>query len=232
MMFFFFKVEGDFTDDEIFLNDPQFTLDIPSQNSNKKISMIISLMQTEQIRKRLDNKGIFESSNEAIAFSIHRPKKRKNDKKYSFNEMEEIQSTGVYLAQREVTKRIDLLAGSYIVRPSIFDPKSGLKFFLRVLIESGSSLGSDNIQVNFLKTEKVSNNSNDENCEEIIENNSEIIENNEEIIENNEEDALNTEEQDLEQELEGIFSLYGKHLDKIVQERSRKITNSKACLIM
>ena len=113
-------------------------------------------MQMAQVRKRMENDGQFEDSNEAIAFSIHKPKKKKSSQKYSYNEMEEIQSTGVYLSQREVAKRINISPGSYIIRPTVYNSEGSLKFFLRIFIESESSQSNDNIQVKFLKTVKAS----------------------------------------------------------------------------
>ncbi len=62
---------GNYYDQEAYWLNPQYFMSLPVRNKyDDKVSMIVSLMQTEQVRKRSETDGTYENSNEGISFSI------------------------------------------------------------------------------------------------------------------------------------------------------------------
>jgi len=103
--------------------------------------MVVSLLQTEQARKRLETDGTYQNSNEASYFSIYKiinPKvdNKSSNKKYLDKDLREVANSGTYLYQREVSKRFELPADEYVIIPSLFKMNVKMKFVLRMYIET------------------------------------------------------------------------------------------------
>ncbi len=62
---------GNYYDQEAYWLNPQYLMTLPLRNKHEdKVSMIVSLMQTEQVRKRSETDGTYDNSNEGLSFSI------------------------------------------------------------------------------------------------------------------------------------------------------------------
>lgn len=71
-------------------------------------------MQTETVRKRVENNGQFEDSFEDLSFRIYSVKNEAEltqDFKYDPKMLTEVEKLPFYLASREVTKRFSLKPG-------------------------------------------------------------------------------------------------------------------------
>lgn len=128
--------------------NPQYPLHIDSNSSGKKISVIVSLMQTEQMRLKDKNGGIFEQSNEALGFSVYLivdtnqaivQKKINQGYKFKEQELDECCTSGAYRITREVSKRFLLGPGNYVIIPSLFDRDVPMKFLMRVFTKSNAN---------------------------------------------------------------------------------------------
>jgi hypothetical protein len=114
-------------------------------NTNEKCSVIISLLQTEQARKRRETNGTYESSFEAMLFSVYsikKPKSHSYNRKYSDQELTPLESSNktaanpTYEFARDFTRRYDIDPGQYIIIPSLFSKDCPMKYLLRFFIES------------------------------------------------------------------------------------------------
>jgi hypothetical protein len=114
-----------------------------------KIPFIITLTQTDQIRKRAEAvDGSYESCNEPIAFHLfqlrhfdhHSFLQRESPTvlHYTFNDnlVDKVASTGVYVYERDVNKLCLLGTGGYLIVPSTFDSRVSLRFLFRVCVEA------------------------------------------------------------------------------------------------
>lgn len=132
--------------------NPQYNFSLKlDENIGDQVTIIVSLMQTEQTRLRAESDGSYESSNEGIFFKIYNVVNPNHDnskdgKKYLSKDLQELVSSDMYLYQREVCKRFDLPAGDYVLIPSLFVKDKRMKFIVRVFIETGI----DDIQINEL----------------------------------------------------------------------------------
>ena len=94
-----------------FWKNPQFCVSLSLMNNQDNlVSMIVSLMQTEQSRKRAETDGSYENSLEPINFAIYKVKdtaleKFGTNKKFTSKELTEANMRTTYLAQREITQR-------------------------------------------------------------------------------------------------------------------------------
>ena len=94
-------------------------------------------MQTESVRKRTETNGQFEDSFEDLSFRIYEVKSGADElAKYDSSQLTEVAKLPYYLAAREVTKRIRLRPGKYVIIPSLFEKNVNMKFLLRVFYES------------------------------------------------------------------------------------------------
>jgi hypothetical protein len=140
-------------------------------------------MQTEQVRKRSETDGTYENSNEPIAFSIYHIKDKNfnvkllNNQKFFDHEVTKMGSSGVYMQQREVTKRFELPPGNYIIIPSMYRKNKRMKFMMRVYVESDFE-DNRQLQVSRLdsnsentktKNKKINGQQNNENDQQVIE---------------------------------------------------------------
>ena len=143
--------EGNYYDQEAYWLNPQYLLNLSSNNkADNKVSLIISLMQTEQVRKRTETDGTYANSNEPMAFAIYFINEKNlnikilNNQKFTNHELKKVGASGEYQMQREVTKRFDLAAGSYVIIPSLSRKNKRMKFILRVYVEGDHA---DNLDV-------------------------------------------------------------------------------------
>ena len=121
--------------------NPQYKINIaaPTQNSHGKlVSVIISLMQMDQVRRRLQFENNYADSNAPIAFSLFkiRSEYRAKNRKFAPNELTRIFNDSNYVGQREITKRFDLEPGSFVLIPSLYEKGEAMNFFIRVFIET------------------------------------------------------------------------------------------------
>jgi hypothetical protein len=58
-----------------------------------------------------------------------------NNQKFTDYELKKVGTSGAYLAQREVTKRVELPPGTYVIIPSLHKKNKRMKFVLRVYVE-------------------------------------------------------------------------------------------------
>lgn len=155
-------------DYDSYWRNPRYLIKIDENTSSATI--IVSLVQTSQIKKRLETDGSYERSNEPVSFSIFSIKDQnfinKSNRKISLNPylLERINSTGLYTYQRQITKLISLNPGYYLIIPSTFDKDVSIDFVLRVFtnqlvrIESLSSsplIGKENVAQKFLNIKKA-----------------------------------------------------------------------------
>ena len=112
-------------DEDKFWTNPQYCLTLTLENdTDDKVSMIVSLMQTEYVQKRAKSRdGAWENAYDAINFSVYKVKNKyldensdhkAADRKYGKKELKEIFSFDEYLYQRELAIRLDLDPGIYV----------------------------------------------------------------------------------------------------------------------
>ena len=94
-------------------------------------------MQTENVRKRAETNGQYESSNEPLNIAVYKVKDKanKNAKMFAEKDLVEVFTNSIYMSQREMTTRLNLDPGNYVIIPSTFDKDVALKFYLRLYIE-------------------------------------------------------------------------------------------------
>ena len=127
-------------DPEMYWINPQCCVSLKPENDfDSNCSVIISLMQTESVRRRAEIDGTYESSNEAISFEVYKIRadtRGERIKKFKPDELEKVFSRKSYINQRAITERMSFPIGDYVIIPSTFDGNVDLKFMLRVFIES------------------------------------------------------------------------------------------------
>lgn len=119
--------------------NPQYNISLKLENDvDDKCSMIIDLMQTETVKRKL----LKQKKEEALGFSVFKIKDesivKKNiseNKKIKESQLESIASFGTYLYSRQVCRRFDLPPGEYVVIPSTFDKDVDMKFLMRIFTE-------------------------------------------------------------------------------------------------
>ena len=125
------------SDPKAYWTNPQYPLTFAQNKANSELSIVISLMQTESVRKRTETNGQFEDSFEDLSFRIYEVKSGADElAKYDSSQLTEVAKLPYYLAAREVTKRIRLRPGKYVIIPSLFEKNVNMKFLLRVFYES------------------------------------------------------------------------------------------------
>jgi hypothetical protein len=117
-------------------------------------------MQTDTINKRIEKDGSYSNSIEPIAFSVFKINDTTFDinqtkSKYKDSELKEIFTAGNYLVFREVSKKLNLQEGNYIIIPSMFDKDVGNKFILRIFTEGEASTEFSNANSDFQSTKQV-----------------------------------------------------------------------------
>ena len=107
-------------------------------------------MQTETLKLR-EQTGSYSNSRVSIGFYIYKIVDEKavidKSKPIPPANLNFIDSSGNYLYQREVSKRCDLLPGSYVIVPSCFKQDISMKFLLRVFVEGESENAPNSIKL-------------------------------------------------------------------------------------
>ena len=117
--------------------NPQYRINLVRKYSDRNlVCLIISLMQTEQVQRRVEFNNNFADSNVPIAFGLFKIKDDFHNKsrKFSQNELIKVFNDSNYVGHREISKRFDLEPGSYVLIPSIFEKDVAMKYFVRVFI--------------------------------------------------------------------------------------------------
>jgi calpain len=134
--------------------NPQYSLVLPSNwtNGDGKVSIIVALLQCDQVKNRYQNNGSFSSSNLAQAFNIYRVRddqKSSSEAKYRDRDLEEVGTTEIYVGKREITKRFEFEPGNYVIIPSLFNKDDESNFLIRLFFES------DAVNVNEVQVRKM-----------------------------------------------------------------------------
>ena len=108
--------------------NPQFdvALKLPNKVDNK-VYMIVSLMQ-------LDYTGKENSINFHI-FKVKEGAIKDSSNKFSKKDLTKIYCNEYYTNGREVTARLNLDPGDYVIIPSTFEPNMEMKYLIRVFLE-------------------------------------------------------------------------------------------------
>jgi hypothetical protein len=126
---------------------------IDSQNSSQNpylVPVIISLIQKGQTRKRLETDGSNEKANEPISFSVYKVKEREIGKKEQLDSidssiLEETLFSSSYKYRRDLTKRIEVDCGTYIIVPSLYYKDTETDYILRIILRDDRSKKHINI---------------------------------------------------------------------------------------
>lgn len=126
---------------EDFWKNPQHLIDLKLQNDQDNlVSIIVSLIQKDQVKNRLEKDGSYEKSNEPFNCTVYRKKNGVGTKKkYIYSDLEEVYSNDLYLSQRELSFKLDLEPGEHVLIPSLFTKNREGSYVLRVFIEGGLS---------------------------------------------------------------------------------------------
>lgn len=136
--------------------NPQFNISLTLENEvDDKCSLIIDLMQTETVKRKLLKS---KKKEEALSYSVYRIKDQSiaqqyisENKKFSQSQLESVGTLPNYLYARQVCRRFDLPEGDYVVIPSTFDKDVDMKFLLRIFTEGAVK---DKVKVNILNKNK------------------------------------------------------------------------------
>ncbi len=149
-----------------FFKNPQYIFKLQLKNNQDEfVSIIVSLMQTETLRLR-EKTGNFMGSREALGIHVYALTEESNNsggeltKKLNSSQMKYCDDNGIYMYQREISKRFDLKPGSYVIIPSCFKKDVAMKFLLRVFIE-----GEEERELTFYDVNKNDLAANDEMIE-------------------------------------------------------------------
>lgn len=137
-----FKNAGGCGNDDLasFWLNPQFdfTLKLPNKVDNK-VYMIVSLMQLdERIEKRYLLGANYTGKENSINFHIFKVKEgaiKDSSNKFSKKDLTKIYCNEYYTNGREVTARLNLDPGDYVIIPSTFEPNMEMKYLIRVFLE-------------------------------------------------------------------------------------------------
>lgn len=101
---------------DYYWTNPQYAITLSSESStdDNLVSLIVSLIQTEQVRLRAETNGTYEFSNGPMSFRIYEVVQKTNRSKYAESQLNEVGNLGIYLGQKEVAKRFDLPPGGII----------------------------------------------------------------------------------------------------------------------
>lgn len=143
-------------DTESFWRNPKYIIksEAPLENNkNNSVEnkdqnkLIVSLIQTEQVRKRMESDdGSYENSVEPIGFSLFSITSDNNDqqqfpKSFNPNLCQRIDTSGIYLYKREVNKEVLLNTNAnYVLIVSLFDKDVSLKYVLRIFHQSSQRI--------------------------------------------------------------------------------------------
>ena len=124
----------------MYWTNPQCSVTLSLKNSvDSKVSLIISLMQTDSARRRAATDGSFDSSNVPIHFEVFKvtdSNQGTRTKKYTSDDLDRVYAGSPYINQRSISARLNLEPGSYVIIPSTFDANVAAEFIVRVFIES------------------------------------------------------------------------------------------------
>jgi hypothetical protein len=132
---------GFLNSEEYWLN-PQFKLKIPKIRNQDTTSLIVSLMQTDSFKRRLQSADPTDRCLEAICFKIFLIKEGTNPNEnniYNDESLEYIDRASHYCHYRDVSERFELKPNSYIIIPSLYEKNLKAKFLLRCFYETESS---------------------------------------------------------------------------------------------
>lgn len=127
-----------------FWQNPQFLLtltDVDPDDNENMATVIVSLLQKYTREKRTQNSG--ESCEEFIQFRLYQilndrdaqEAKRTGLRLYA-SQLERVSTSGSYINLREVTKRLRMAPGNYLIIPSCYDRDVRGEFLLRVYTEN------------------------------------------------------------------------------------------------
>jgi hypothetical protein len=95
-------------------------------------------MQCDQVKRRIEFRGSFKESNLPIAFSLFKPISQNHCvelRKYSNEELQKVLINRSYVGKREVTERLLLAPGFYIIIPSTYERNTNLNYLIRIFMK-------------------------------------------------------------------------------------------------
>lgn len=132
------KNAGGSPNDQVsFWTNPQHILKITETKNQSAV--VISLMQKETSHNRMNTDGVSRGVYEAIGvyvYSIKNDSKPDSNGSYNKSNLVLKTSTKTFIYQKEISKRIELEPGDYVVIPCCFDKNKSASYILRFYIET------------------------------------------------------------------------------------------------
>lgn len=129
----------------LFWTNPQHRFSIKS--SNCRSAIIISLIQTDIIEKRLAKRSSTSNQNiEALGYYIYSivsgavPDEYGTFKK---SDLKMVEGSSVFKYNKELVERISLRSGDFVIIPCLFETGKNAKYYLRMYIENYENLAKD-----------------------------------------------------------------------------------------
>ena len=136
-------------DPKLYWTNPQFYFKTDLKNNvDDTVSVIISLSQTDTNRKMIENGGKYSDAIDPLGVSIFKIKnasENPNRVNYKAGDLKNVYMTYSYKKERQMTKRLDLPPGDYVIIPSIFKDNVQNGFVLRVFMEANLSENQNTI---------------------------------------------------------------------------------------
>ncbi|KAI3381270.1 hypothetical protein SNEBB_003662 [Seison nebaliae] len=114
--------------------------EVDMYDNDNKCTMVVSMMQKDSRQRRLDGGDAGEYY---IQFRVYRliddsdlPSATEEEVKFRPNQLKKISSSGAYINQREVTARLRVDPGWYVIMPSTFERGKEGDFVIRIFSEN------------------------------------------------------------------------------------------------
>lgn len=139
------KNAGGSGNEENFWTNPQHTFSIKDADK----SILVSISQEGIVKKRFQTKGQFVGTHDPLGFyiySIEQNAKPNSDGRYEKNDLKLFNYTRVFKYQKELSLRLNIPIGEYVIFPCLFKKDQPGSYVLRVYTQSGqnSDLNSNN----------------------------------------------------------------------------------------
>lgn len=128
---------GCMNDPNFFWTNPQHAFKIPS--TKDRSACVISLMQKDSSHNRINTGGSSRGIYEAIGFYVYlvnNGAKSDSNGRYDKSNLALKNRIETFMYQKEVSKRIELEAGDYVVIPCCFEKNKDASYLLRLYIET------------------------------------------------------------------------------------------------
>jgi hypothetical protein len=130
---------------EFYWSNAQYLIQIYENTNepNKLTPIIVTLMQPYRVYRRYENNGKYNNTFAPIRFSIYSVKSNKyridenilNKRLFKKQELKLYDSSCCYIDQQEVTKKLYLPKGYYVILPSTFTTKKNINYYIRIFYQ-------------------------------------------------------------------------------------------------